>query len=58
MFGSETLMSVRQVLMDKDIILIAIVDLPRWEESSLILDFTLLFFVFEAQYVCKGWLMV
>ncbi|MFD2967916.1 hypothetical protein [Sphingobacterium bambusae] len=43
MFGKETLMTVDQILMDKEIILIAIVALPRLEESSLILDFIVLF---------------
>ncbi len=43
MFANETLMSVDQLLMDKDIFLIAIVVLPGLEENLLILDFTVLF---------------
>ncbi|MFD2965970.1 hypothetical protein [Sphingobacterium bambusae] len=58
MFESETLMSVGQVLMDEEMILIAIVGLSRLEETLLILDFALLFSVYEALYVCRGWLMV
>ncbi len=43
MFSNETLMPVDQVLRDKEIILIAVVVLPRLEENLLILDFTVLF---------------